>query len=203
MAKKISHRHACSDEELAFCKQIAGGLPAATAFGRVFLKERRKGNRVERYEPEDYEHLKRNPQADVTAVPAKEVSRRANLMLAQEHVKGYLAELTGSDPGDRAREVLTEQALFGDDTAARRAAEKILEGEDKMGMRDAYEQWAMVMCAIGAEVVVPIPGGGEAVADLREMFPRYSEALPPVDVIDKTIRSLEDYREAVLARGEE
>jgi len=193
--EKISFRHACDKLEKRFCTQIAAGLPPATAYGRTYLKERRRGNRVERYDPLDYEALLANPEADVEPVPSKEVSRRAAQLMKTEHVAGFLRELEQADPGSRAREVLAEQAMLGDETAARQAAKQILEDEDKLGQRSSFEHWAELMCAIGAEVVVPIPGGGEAVCDLREMFPKYKDALPPVDVIDKTIRSLQEYRD--------
>jgi hypothetical protein len=167
----------------------------ATAYGRTFLKERRVRNRVERFEPEDYVQLMRDPKAEVSPVDSKEVARRAKLLMSQEHIKGFYEELIEVNPGDRAREVLAEQALLGDESAARSAAKQILEDEDKLGQRSSFELWAEIMCAIGAEVVVPLPGGGEAVTDMREMFPRYKEAMPPKDVIDKTIRSLEQYRD--------
>lgn len=96
------------------------------------------------------------PRKDAKPLTAREVSKRATALLRQEHIGRYLKELRKSG-SERAREVLEEQAFFGEDSDARRAAEKILENEDRMGMRRASEKWAEHMSAIGAEVVVPLP----------------------------------------------
>jgi hypothetical protein len=75
----------------------------------------------------------------------------------------------------------------------RQAANAILEQEDKLGARDAYEHWAQIMCAIGTEVVLEVPGKGEVVVPLKALFPQFAEALPPDEVVRKTIKTLEEF----------
>jgi hypothetical protein len=178
--RKISAKHALTKEELDFCKKYLAGLPAATAYRRAFFPKLDDG--------------------DPELPDSKKRSQRAHDLLKQDYIKRYLTEVGEAAAGDNARTLLAERALFDDD---RMAAEKILEQEDKLGMQDAFERWAEVMCAIGTEVVVPVPGGGEVVFPLREMFPRFAEALPPVDAIEKTIRTLEDYRAKLVSPGDD
>jgi len=51
----------------------------------------------------------------------------------------------------------------------------------------------MVMCAIGTEVVVDVPGGGQVIMPMKALFPQYAEALPPDDVVKKTIKTLQQF----------
>jgi hypothetical protein len=177
----VSSRHALSDQEFDFCKRHLAGLPAATAYRRAFLKETGTGA--------TFASLDANGNGVGPELDSKEVSRRASTLLKQDYIKAYLAEIA-NPAGDHARGVLLEKALFEGD---RMAAQTILDQEDKLGARDAYEHWATVMCAIGTEVVVDLPGGGEAVVPLKGLFPQFADALPPPDVVRKTIATLEAY----------
>jgi len=119
----------------------------------------------------------------------KALSARARTVLESEWVVMFMDEQE-KEPGEVAREVLVEKAQFEGD---RRAAEIIIDQEDKLGFRDAQEKWAEIMCAIGAEVVVPLPGGEEVVVPLKSMFPKYEDALPPPEVIEKSIKALDQH----------
>lgn len=178
---RINPKHALTLEELQFCKVYLafGEKNAAEAYRRAF-------------------HA--NEERDGPPPPPKECSKRAARLLAQDYITAYIEEIQKT-VSDHARQALADQVMFGDDTVARRAAERIFEMEDKLGFRDAAEKWAEVMCAIGAEVVYPLDGGHEIAFPLKAMFPQYSEALPPESVLTKTIKSLQAYRAKV--RGEE
>lgn len=203
---EIRAHHALTEQEAIFCKVYVafGSKNQAEAYRRGFLvrtRQDRKGKQrwiyVERPDRASYSH---DDLKDLKEINSKEVSRRAQLLLEQEHIQQGIKEIKG-DAGDTARQVLEEQAKFGDGRDARAAAEKILDLEDKMGFRDASERWAEIMCAIGTEVVVPLPGGGEVSFPLREMFPRYEEALPPAEVLQKTEKCLHDYRASLATKS--
>jgi hypothetical protein len=132
----ISARHALNESEFKFCKAYSAGLNAPEAYRRAFVAE------VEEIAPE-----KRT----------KEVSRRARALLKQDYIERYLEEI-GHPAGERARAVLTDQALFGSEASSRKAAEKILADEDKLGFRDAVERFLEIMVEVGADVEVPLPG---------------------------------------------
>jgi hypothetical protein len=188
--QRISRRHALNDKELAFVRIYSafGGQNAAEAYRRSHLAEDEDGNW--------YEHDKRGEPRLDRPVDAKAASKRAAALLAQDHISGYLEEMK-LGAGDHARQQLADAVLFTDDTTALKAAEKVLADEDKLGFRDAVQKWAEVMVAIGTEVVVPLPDGREAVVPLGSLFPQYATAMPPVDVIEKTIRTLQAFKEQV------
>jgi len=177
----VSARHALTDQEFDFCKRYLAGLPAATAYRRAFLREDGFGktfaaldSKLNGIEPE---------------IDSKEVSRRASSLLKQDYIQAYLTEIT-NPAGDQARAVLLEKAVFDGD---RQAAQSVVDQEDKHNLRDAYEHWGMVMCAIGTEVVVDVPGGGQVIMPMKALFPQYAEALPPDDVVKKTIKTLQQF----------
>jgi hypothetical protein len=179
VARTVSARHALTEQEFDFCKRHLAGLPAATAYRRAFFIE--KGGVT-------YESIAPNGDGE-NEVSSKEVSRRASTLLTQDHIQAYLAEIT-NPAGDQARAVLLEKAVFDGD---RQAAQSVVDQEDKHNLRDAYEHWAMVMCAIGTEVVVDVPGGGQVIMPMKALFPQYAEALPPDDVVKKTIKTLQQF----------
>jgi len=168
--RKISAKYALSPQELDFCKKVLAKLPPATAYRRAFYAKVKDG--------------------DPDLPDSKAISAYSQTLLRQDYIKAYLAEVKGSTVGDHARSLLAERTILDGE---RVAAELILEQEEKHGLQDAYERWGEVLSAIGTEVVVPIPGGGEVSFPLREMFPRYAEAMPPADVIEKTIKTLDQY----------
>jgi hypothetical protein len=187
--QRISARHALSTDELMFVRIYSafGEQNAAEAYRRAFLLEDDDGGW--------FEKTKKGVIREDKPVDPKSASTRAARLLSQDHIKGYIAELK-QGAGDAARQQLADAVLFTNDATALKAAEKVLADEDKLGFRDAVERWAEIMCAIGTEVVVPVPGGGEVSFPLRDMFPTYAEALPPQDVIEKTIKTLEVFRDA-------
>lgn len=172
---RINPKHALTIEELNFCKVYLafGEKNAAEAYRRSFFAGRVK-----------------------EAPPPKECSKQATRLLSQDYIAAYIAEIQKT-VSDHARQTLSDQVMFGDDGVARRAAEMILADEDKLGFRDAAEKWAQIMCAIGAEVVYPLDAGHEIAFPLKAMFPQYTSALPPKDVLTKTINSLEGYLQKV------
>lgn len=184
---QISVRHALDPDELEFCRIYAafGYQNHTEAYRRAFFPKIRDetGKRVE------------HPEMPT----AKNVNAAARRLLDTAHIQAYLEELRTST-GEIARDVLRDHAQFGDDQASARAAIKILEQEDKLGARDATLQWAELMCAIGTEVVVPLPGGSEVSVPFSTMLPQYADAMPPADVLTKTIRALEAYRDAQAAK---
>ena len=188
-AAGLNPRHALSQREIMFCRIYVaqGNAKGGDAYALSFYPEAYK-------EGEWHVHPK---------LPTKDrLTKLSSGLLGRRPVAEYVDFLSNTDAGSAARDVLHESALVGDGADAQRAAARILDMEDKLGARDATERYAEMMCAIGAEVVVPIPGGGEAVMPFKEMFPQYSEALPPADVLDKTIRALEGYKAKLEEQGE-
>lgn len=151
---KISPRHALTEQEASFCRIYVafGEENQAEAYRRSHMVQRKDGEWVLPPRP--------GSTADVVEsldpLSTKEVSRRAGIMLKQSHIKAYIKEI-GSPPGDTARGVIGEQALFGDDGAQRKAAEMILSQEDKLGFKNAVDRWVEILTEIGAEIEVPLP----------------------------------------------
>lgn len=193
----VSVRHALTTAEFDFCRVFCafGETNAAEAYRRSHCVQQGASY----YEKDD------DGKPVGSALSPKQASKQASLLLGREHIKAFLEELR-NPTGDHARETLADQVLFSEDEGQRlKAAQRILDDEDKLGFRDASDAWAERMSAIGVEVVVPAPGGGEVSFPLREMFPRYSAALPPPDVLVKTMKSLDQYLWLCLGResGEE
>lgn len=184
--QRISKRHALTDKELSFVRIFSafGETNAAEAYRRSHLGQDDDGNWFE---------LRQNGELreDKPVNPAN-ASKKAAALLVQPHISGYLEELKQA-AGDSARQQLADAVLFTDDSTALKAAEKVLADEDKLGFRDAVEQWAEIMVAIGTEVVVPVPGGGEVVFPLGQLFPQFAASRPPAEAIEKTIRTLQAY----------
>jgi predicted Zn-ribbon and HTH transcriptional regulator len=141
----IRARHALTIDEVDFCKRFGAGLLAAEAYRRSFLDVRRRVTYERAHEGE----------ADVE-VPSKEVSRRASRLIKESHIKAYLVEMEENE-SQTARTVLFDQARFGDDPSAMRAAKEIFDREDKLGIRDAVMQFWDITRQAGAEIVVPLP----------------------------------------------
>jgi hypothetical protein len=181
----ISARHALTEAEFRFVQVYAafGERDAAEAYRRAFCVKV-----GECY----YEKDGKGEPIEGKLVEPKEASKRAKALLDKPYIADTLAGLK-IPAGDQARETLGEQVLFGTDQTRLKAAERILAEEDKLGFRDAADQWAEHMCRIGTEVVVPLPGGAEVVVPLASMFPQFSEALPTPDALAKTMQSLDQY----------
>lgn len=188
--KVISARHAMTQQEFVFCKIHVAMRQKnkSAAYRRAFwpqVKDKDTGQWID----------------DPRMPSDKAIEAASAALLRKEYIQTYIEEL-GADPADRARQIIYEQAqLAPDDKDAQKAAERILEMEDKLGFKDDAERWAEIMCAIGAEVVVPLPNGGETIFPLGSMFPQYKESLPPDDAILKTIKSLEAMRVTLAERA--
>ena len=189
---QISTKHALTRQELVFCKiYVAFGFANhSDAYRRSFMERRRDGN----YVAPPRRGMTPDELDKIDPITTKEVNRRGKYLLSQDHIKSYIQEI-GKPAGDHARDVLIEQAMFGDKLDARRAAEKILEQEDKLGFRDAVSRFWEISCEIGAEIEVPLPHevtgtvtcphctqGHEVTLPLRlrapaeEMFPQFKKA---------------------------
>ena len=171
---RISARYALTEKEFECVRMFAG-------FGF-------------RSRPESWKRTfgERDPESG-KVYSTKDIQKRADSFFVQSHIVAYIDELRGTS-SDHARQVLEDQVLFGATEALRRqAAETVLSNQDKLGIQDAAEKFWEVTAAIGAEVVVPIPGRGEVVAPVSGMFPQFKDALPPPDVIVKTMKSLDQY----------
>lgn len=194
-----SAKPALTPEELAFCRIYRGfgDKNYTEAYRRAFYSDKSRWT-------DDPDEANENPRKHPRLIPSpKLVNKKAAELLKQEHIQAYLTELSRGTSTEHAEAVLHEQVVYGEDaTARRRAAELILDREDQLGRRDASMYWAEIMCAIGAEVVVPAPSGGETVFALRELYPRYTESLPPDWVLDKTIQTLERYKKTQREREE-
>ena len=117
------------------------------------------------------------------------ISVDAGHMFRRPQVQEYYLELQKMD-AETAKQVLLEDAVMNDNW---RAAEKVIAQEDKLAFRDATEMWAQILCSVGTEVVVPLPGGKETSFPLADMFPKFEGAAPPADALRKTIRSIDEY----------
>jgi len=192
LKRRISNRHAMDERELAFVRIYVafGERGAPEAYRRAYLAFDEESEQWYPRLNNGEANLEKPPVGNQTAY------RKAQALLELQHVQAYIEELKNSS-GDLARQVLSDAVLFTDTKTALNAAERVLDDEDKLGFRDAVEQWAEIMCAIGAEVV--LNDTGESVP-MRALFPRYAEATPPSDVIQKTIESLNDYRDSLAAR---
>lgn len=168
----ISKKYACTEDEKRFCLAFLAGLNMTEAFRRFMTPV------IEEWEGKHGRKMDN-----------KEMTRRAKYLLERHHIQGYIDELTNADPAAIARMTLVELAAFGD----RAASEKILEQEEKLSFQTGQERWAAIMCAIGTEVVVPLPGGGEVAFPLGSMFPQFADATPPAEAIEKTIKSLDQH----------
>jgi hypothetical protein len=182
---KISPRHALTDAEFAFIRIYAafGKKNAPEAWRRAFCVLGADG-----------EFYLKGPNGEPTGDPlsSKTQGARANTLLGQDYIQGFLDELERG-VGDQARDALAEEVAFGSEQARLKAVQRVLDDEDKLGFRNAVDAYFERACAIGAEVVVPLPGPGAVVMDLRQMFPTFAEALPPPDVLVKTMKSLDQY----------
>lgn len=117
-------------------------------------------------------------------ISAKECARLLNGALKRPMIAAYIAELRQPD-NDAARAAMAQEVKTGG-RGALRAAEKILEDEDKLGFRDAVVEWARIMCEVGAEIEVPLPttcqscGAAQRITvPMADLFPRISDAQAP------------------------
>jgi hypothetical protein len=151
---RISSKHALTGQELMFCKiYVAFGFTNhSDAYRRAFMVSNKSGKYVVPPRP----GMTTDELDALEPITTKEVNRRGKHLLSQDHIAAYIEEI-GKPAGDHARGVLVEQAMFGAKGDALRAADKILEQEDKLGFRDAVTRFWEISIEIGAEVEVPLP----------------------------------------------
>jgi len=196
----LSPKHSLTQKEMKYCKIYAsnGHKRPGDAYRQSFMERNLEGDYIE--PPRD--DMTRDEKLDLRPHTASQINKKANNLLKQDKIRDYIDWLA-SRPGDIAKNAMVEQALFGEQNTQMRAAETLLDLEDKMGLKDGYEKWAEIMCLVGTEVVVPLPGshgrdeGGprEVAFPLSEMFPKYKGKLPDKDTLTKTVKSLNDYIE--------
>lgn len=177
----LSPKHALDDEELHFLTKIAGGLPVATSFRRIWPEQcvDRAGEKL----------------------PAKDVHRKADRKFHEPHMQAFMEELQKS-PKDIATTTVQEQMLLGDPVSARSSAKMVLENEDVLGALSDNERFWVIAAACGAEVEANV--GGQVVrVPLTELMPKFKDATPPQDALDKTARSLEEWYEKLSEWEEE
>lgn len=177
----LSPKHALDEEELHFLTKIAGGLPVATSFRRIW--------------PE---------QCVDTAgekLPAKDVHRKADRKFNEPHMQAFMLELQKS-PKDIATTTVQEQMLLGDPVSARSSAKMVLENEDVLGALSDNERFWVIAAACGAEVETEVAGLKMRVP-LSELMPKFKDATPPPEVLAKTAHSLEEWYEKLSEWDEE
>lgn len=165
----VSARHALLDDEIKFVRMwlALGEKNATEAYRRAFLVQ--DGN----------QWFKRGAKGERSGAPvtSRWITKEASVLLKKDHIQRYVAELK-APASDTARSTLVEQVRFGDSQEALRAANRILDDEDKLGFRDAAEMWADIMCEVGAEVVVPLPGKVEDDVICPNCFETHHVELP-------------------------
>jgi hypothetical protein len=165
----VSARHAVNEDEKRFVRMYLalGGKNQAEAYRRSFLVL------------EDGKAFRRDSRGNRTGPPLdnRNIAKFASALLKKDHIKAYVAELR-APASEAARETLTDQVRFGDSQEALRAANRILDDEDKLGFRDAAEKWADIMCEVGAEVVVPLPGTVEGDVYCPHCYEQHHVELP-------------------------
>jgi hypothetical protein len=186
----ISPRHALTSQELGFCKIYAANSykRPGDAYRQSFMERNLEGEWVEPPRPD----LTRDEILGLKPLAANQINKKANNLLKQDKIRDYVDWLSAR-PGDIAQNAITEQALFGEQSVQMRAAETLLDLEDKLSKKDDFERWAEIMCQVGTEVVVDLGGGKETVFPLSEFFPTYKGQLPPKDALVKTRNALTDY----------
>lgn len=157
--RAISIRDVVEPEELKFVQTFLafGEKEAAEAYRRAFMR-RRPNKRTEWIEAPKGDGIPLEQLADEGQYPAytaKEISKKANALLRQEHLQLVLAELK-KNTDDLARQVLRDQALFGRPQDRVKASERIFSEIDRLGFREAVERHFEILCQISADVVVPL-----------------------------------------------
>ncbi|MHC4371178.1 MAG: hypothetical protein ACYSW8_26500 [Planctomycetota bacterium] len=169
-AGAISAKHALNGDEVRFCQMyLAIGENGTEAYRRTFL--------IYESDVKQWFDLDAKGQRTGGPIKAREIGKRASALLRKDYIQRYLDELRQST-GDAARSALAEHVRFGEPTEALRAASRILDDEDKLGFRDAVEEWAEIMCDVGAEVVVPLPGRVESDVLCPHCFEEHHVSLP-------------------------
>lgn len=152
--RTIAVRNVIEPEELRFCQIYLafGERDASEAYRRAFCRRNSRGHWVEVGRNTD---LTRDEINDLEPMDVGLAAKRSSGLLKQRHIQEALAEIKKS-PSEHARQTLANQILFGTEREKAKALELVLKEEDKLGLRDAAELWAEVMCEIGAEVIVPL-----------------------------------------------
>lgn len=152
--RTIAVRNVIEPEELRFCQIYLafGERDASEAYRRAFCRRNKQGHWVEVGRNIE---LTKEEINDLEPMDVGTAAKRSSYLLKQRHIQEALAEIKKS-PSEHARQTLANQILFGTEREKAKALELVLKEEDKLGLRDAAELWAEVMCEIGAEVIFPL-----------------------------------------------
>lgn len=130
-ARVMSVRGSLTEQQRAFCLHVTNGLTHRQAL-LLALGEEAKGFSTQRLISMGHRWIK------------------------EPLIVAYMDELAAS-PAVSARLMRSTTVKTGEGIDAQRAGNAILEEEAASGHREAAEQWAEHLCAIGARVVVPFP----------------------------------------------
>jgi len=200
MSQRISVRHALLPEELDFCRRYVafGGNDPEEAYRRSHLV---RGSGSIRGPASEAGWCDRGEDGLPFGEPltTSEVKKRVKALLKKRHINDFIHELEQSG-SEHARQNLVDAVVFGDPASQAKARDQILAQEDKLGFRDAVEQWAHIMCSIGTEVVVPLPNGTEASVPLARLMPEEIDCKAPEEARKKTAKALREFAD-VLEEG--
>lgn len=174
----LSARSALTSEEDDFLLKVHAGHTQAEAYRRAFKDTRG-------FDPED----KRGH------------SRKASELLKQEYMQRALAELSRSAE-ELALQVYHDQLLTGKGNALLGAAKSIIEQEALKAAKTDQERFWQIAAACGAVVKTTV-GEEEVTIPLRDLMPKFKDAVPPQDVQRKTARSLEEWYHKLEEREKE
>lgn len=152
--RKLAIRSVIDPDELRFCQVYLafGETDPTEAYRRAFRRKNHKGEWIDI--PRDAQLTPEELRA-APLLKSETAKERAKALFRHRHIIDTLNELKGT-PSDHARQTLVDNILFGSPTEKKDAVKQILADEDKLGFKDASEKWAEIMCAAGAEVVVPL-----------------------------------------------
>lgn len=176
----LSARLALSTEEHQFLIRVAAGLPQTEAYRRAFESQ-----------------LKRDGKMDDKPYHAKQASN----LLKQEYMQRALAELEGNAQ-EMAAQAYRDQMVIGKGNAVLGAAKQILEYEALQASKDDQERFWLIAAACGAVVRTRV-GDEEVVVPLRDLMPKFKDAVPPQEVQRKTAAALEDWYKKLEERSRE
>ena len=122
--------------------------------------------------------------------PRKKLHNAASALTLKPHIVAELERLDKTTQ-ELAQDAIEDALKFGDAGEKARAADQAFKQMERMGRAEAAEIWAETLCAVGTDVVVDLEDGRSVRFPLKEMFPRYEDAMPSSDAIRKTMKTLD------------